>query len=209
MAPCSKDELIRAGTCATNKIGKSRVHVLQYLSRYCTTSETKPTVGILCTELVARYGSTRLTRARWLHHEKRTVPKWRSFPNGRSPQWFDLWEKVNSALASTSWELTDLRVRVNGAFANTGTASKSGHRTSRSSSRGRGGGSSWRSVVEAAADVRLMILAQSRLLMYPRRVEKWQLGCFPGLWWTESIAYGRAEVFWDTGRCCHIACYCW
>ena len=25
VAPCSKDELIRAGTCATNKIGKSRV----------------------------------------------------------------------------------------------------------------------------------------------------------------------------------------
>ena len=37
----------------------------------------------------------------------------------------------------------------------TGTASKSWHGTARSSSRGRGGGRSWRGVVEAAAAVRL------------------------------------------------------
>ena len=35
--------------------------VLQYLRRYCTTSETKPKVGILITELVVRNGSIRLT----------------------------------------------------------------------------------------------------------------------------------------------------
>ena len=54
----------------------------------------------------------------------------------------------------------------------TGAASKSGHGTSRSSSRGRGGGRSWRDVVEAAAEVRLMILAHLRLLIYLRRLEK-------------------------------------
>ena len=54
----------------------------------------------------------------------------------------------------------------------TGTASKFRHGTSSSSSRGRGGGRSWRGVVEAAVEVRLMILAQSRLLMYPRRLEE-------------------------------------
>ena len=31
--------------------------VLQYLSRYCTTSKTKPTVGVLRTELVGVSGS--------------------------------------------------------------------------------------------------------------------------------------------------------
>ena len=54
----------------------------------------------------------------------------------------------------------------------TGTASESGHGTSRSSSRGGGEGRSWRGVVEAAAEVRLIIWAQSRLLMYPRRLEE-------------------------------------
>ena len=54
----------------------------------------------------------------------------------------------------------------------TGTTSKSGHGKSRSSSRGRGGGRSWRGVVEAAVEVRLIIWAQSRLLMYPRRFEE-------------------------------------
>ena len=38
--------------------------VLQYLSRYCTTSKTKPTVGVLHTELVVHNGSIRLTKAR-------------------------------------------------------------------------------------------------------------------------------------------------
>ena len=47
---------------------------------------------------------------------------------------------------------------------------KSGYGTSRSSSRGRGGGRSWRGVVEAEAEVRLMILAHLRLLIYPRRL---------------------------------------
>ena len=49
---------------------------------------------------------------------------------------------------------------------------RSGHGTSRSGSRGGGEGKSLRGVVEAAAEVRLMILAQSRLLMYPRRLEE-------------------------------------
>ena len=107
----------------------------------------------------------------------------------------DLRVKVNGALASMYWEVTDLRVKVNGALASmswearwlaseslqsfcwpqqgdTGTASKSGYGTSRSSGRGRGGGRSWRGVVEAAVEVRLIIWAQSRLLMYPRRLEE-------------------------------------
>ena len=49
---------------------------------------------------------------------------------------------------------------------------KSGHGTSRGSSRGGGEGKSWRGVVEVAAEVRLMILAHSRLLMYLRRLEE-------------------------------------
>ena len=54
----------------------------------------------------------------------------------------------------------------------TGTASKSGNGTSRSSSRGRGGDRSCRGVAEAAAEVRPIILAQSMLLMYPRWLEE-------------------------------------
>ena len=40
------------------------------------------------------------------------------------------------------------------------------------SSRGGGEGKSWRGVVEAVAEVRLMIWAQSRPLMYLRRLEE-------------------------------------
>ena len=92
-------------------------------------------------------------------------------------------------------EVADLRVKVNGHLrvkvcsplgghkqGITGSASASGNGTFRSSSRGRGGGRSWRGVVEAAAEMRLIIWAQSRLLMYLRRLEEGQLGCFPGLW---------------------------
>ena len=65
----SKDELIRAGTCSTNKIGKSRVRPssegrVAVSEQILHHKQTKPTVDILCTELVARYGSIRLTRAR-------------------------------------------------------------------------------------------------------------------------------------------------
>ena len=49
---------------------------------------------------------------------------------------------------------------------------RSGHGTSRSSSRGGGEVESWRGVAEAAAEVRLIILAHSRLLIYPRRLEE-------------------------------------
>ena len=55
---------------------------------------------------------------------------------------------------------------------NTRTASTSGHATYRSSSRGRGGGRSWRGLVEAAVEVRLIIWAKPRLLMYLRRLEE-------------------------------------
>ena len=82
-------------------------------------------------------------------------------------------------------EMTDQRVKVNGHLrvkvcsplgghkqGNTGSASTSGNGTSRSNSRGRGGGRSWRGFVEAAAKMRLIIWAQSRLLMYLRRLEE-------------------------------------
>ena len=49
---------------------------------------------------------------------------------------------------------------------------RSWHETSRSSSGGGGEGKSWRGVVEVAAEVRLMILAHSRLLIYPRSLEE-------------------------------------
>ena len=70
-----------------------------------------------------------------------------------------------------------MRVKVCGPLGghtqgDTGTASKSGHGTSRSISRGRGGGRSWTGVVEIAAEVRLIILAQFRLLIYSRRLEE-------------------------------------
>ena len=130
----------------------------------------------------------------------------------------DFWVKVTSALASTilrvNWLASESRecfgkhilvsevdLRVKELWSSWWTRArwhrnklfKSVHGTFRSSSRGGGEGKSWRSVVEVAAEVRLMILAHSRLLIYPRRLEEWQFGCFPGLWWTESRAYGRAE----------------
>ena len=37
---------------------------------------------------------------------------------------------------------------------------------------GRGKGRSWRGVVKAAVEVRLIIWVQSRLLVYPRRFEE-------------------------------------
>ena len=65
----------------------------------------------------------------------------------------------------------DLRVKV---FSNlgghkqgdTGTASTSGHGTSRSSSRGRGGGRSCRGGVEEAAETRLNNLAGFRVFLF-------------------------------------------
>ena len=86
-------------------------------------------------------------------------------------------------------------------------------------SRSKTEGKSWKGVVEAAAEVRLMILAHSRLLIYHRRLEEWQFGCFPGLWSIELRAYGRAEESSGTqegvvtyhaiaGKMCrsHLAC---
>ena len=85
--------------------------------------------------------------------------------------------KVNGHLRARLEGQGDLRVKVCSPLGrhkqgNTGSASTSGHGTSRSSSRGRGGGRSWRGVVEAAVVVRLMIWAKSRLLMYLRRLEE-------------------------------------
>ena len=60
-----------------------------------------------------------------------------------------------------------MRVKVNGVFAST--FLRSGHGTSRDSSIGGGEDRSWRGVVEAAAEVRLMNLAHFRILIYPRR----------------------------------------
>ena len=78
-----------------------------------------------------------------------------------------------------------MRVKVCGPLGghkqgDTETASKSWNGTSRSSSRGRGGGRSLRGVVEAAVEERLIILAHSRLLMYPRRLKSDNLVAFLG-----------------------------
>ena len=83
--------------------------------------------------------------------------------------------KVNCHLRVRLEGQGDLRVKVCSPLGghkqdDTGTASKSGNGTSRSSSRG--GGRSWRGVVEAAVEVRLVIWAQSRLVMYLRRLEE-------------------------------------
>ena len=98
---------------------------------------------------------------------------------GWSQQRGDLRVKVKGALTSTflrgevdlqvkelrsSW-WTRARRHRNKPF-------RSGHGTYRSSSKGGGEGKSWRGVVKAAAEVRLMILADSRLLIYPRRLEE-------------------------------------
>ena len=65
----------------------------------------------------------------------------------------------------------DLRVRVFSPLGghkqgDTGTASTSGNGTSRSSSRGRGGGRSCRGGVEVAAETRLNNLAGFRVFLY-------------------------------------------
>ena len=94
-------------------------------------------------------------------------------------------------LRARSWEWGDLRWKVNSAFVST--FLRSGHGTSRNSSRGIGEGRSWRRVVDAVAEVRLIILVHFRLLIYPRRLEEWQISCLPGLWASESRAPLRAE----------------
>ena len=85
--------------------------------------------------------------------------------------------KVNGHLRARLEGQGELRVKVYSPLGgqkqgDTGTASTSGHGTSRSSSRGRGGGRSWRGVVQAAVEVKLITCVQSRLLMYLRRLEK-------------------------------------
>ena len=82
--------------------------------------------------------------------------------------------KVNGALASMflRGELESVVLLVDIGRVTQEQPLKSGNGTSGSSSRGRGGGRSWRGVVEAAAEVRLMILAHLRLLIYPRRLEE-------------------------------------
>ena len=87
--------------------------------------------------------------------------------------------KVKGALASTFLRgEVDLRVKElrsswwRRARRHRNKLFRSGHGTSRRSSRGGGEGKSWRGVVEASAEVRLIILAHSRLLIYPRRLEE-------------------------------------
>ena len=85
--------------------------------------------------------------------------------------------KVNGHSRACPEGQGDLRVKVcsppgGHKQGSTGSASTSGYGTSRSSSRGRGGGRSWRGVVETAVELRLIIWAQSRLLMYLRRSEE-------------------------------------
>ena len=79
-------------------------------------------------------------------------------------RWVDLWVKVNGHLRARLEGQGDLRVKVCSPLGghkqgDTGTASTSGHLTSRNSSRGTGGGRSWRVVVKAAVEVRLIIWA--------------------------------------------------
>ena len=69
---------------------------------------------------------------------------------------------------------------------------RSGNGTSRSSSRGEGESKSWRGVVEAAAEVRLMILAHSRLLIYPRRLEEWTF------WLLSWVVVNRVKSPWES-----------
>ena len=109
----------------------------------------------------------------------------------------DLRVKVRGALASTSW--VDLRVKVRSLLGrhnqgDTGTASTSGHGTSRSSSIGRCGGRSCRGGVEEAAETRLNNLAGIRVFIYLMGLEVWKKQCTPEYWSTESRAHGRAEV---------------
>ena len=92
MAPCSKDELVRAGTCALNKIGKRRV---------------RPSPGgrVAVSEQILHHKrnqahsgrSTNRTRGTWQQYQahmiRMTAPQKEnratvaSLPNGRSQQW--------------------------------------------------------------------------------------------------------------------------
>ena len=153
----------------------------------CTTKEIHATVASL---------------PEWDEGSSEVTYEWKSIVHlqARSWEWADLQAKVTGALGKhdlggevdfrvkelrSSW-WTRARRHRNKLF-------KSGHWTSRTSSRGGAKGKPWRGVVEVAAEVRLMILAHYRLLIYLRRLEEWQFGRFPRLWWKESRAYGRAE----------------
>ena len=86
---------------------------------------------------MAPSGSIRLTRARWLRHEKRTVPPWQAFPNGMKcrgatcewksmvhlqaclERWLDREWKSTVHLQAWSWEWVYLRVKVQSALAST------------------------------------------------------------------------------------------
>ena len=111
VAPCSKNELIQAWSCATNKIGKSRVRPSPGGPSPCkTTSKTKPTVGVLRTELVTVSGS---------QEQDNCATKREPCHSGEPSRmgWSDLWVKVNGALASTSWEVTWQGVKDNSTLA--------------------------------------------------------------------------------------------
>ena len=74
-----------------------------------------------------------------------------------------------------------------------------GHATSRSG--GEGGGQSWRGVVEAAAEMRLINLALNRCLIYSMELEVRQFECMPGCWCKESKAKQVEVVGKVPGRC--------
>ena len=61
----------------------------------------------------------------------------------------------------------------------TGTASKYGHGTARSSSRGRGGGRSWRGVAEVAAAVRLDDLGSIQAPYIPQEIGRLTIWLLP------------------------------
>ena len=86
VAPCSKDELVRAGTCATNKIGKRRVR-------------PSPEGRVAVSEQIlhqkrnqAHSGrSTNRTRGTWLqyqaHESRMTAPRKENRTTGEPPEW--------------------------------------------------------------------------------------------------------------------------
>ena len=80
----------------------------------------------------------------------------------------------------------------------TGKASTFGHGTSRSSSRGIGGGRSCRGGVEEAAETRLNNLAGFRVVLYLMGLEVRQKQHIPEYLSTESRTHGRAEVLAGT-----------
>ena len=84
----------------------------------------------------------------------------------------------------------------------------------RNDGRGRGGGEgkSWRGVVEAAAEAKLNNLGQFQAPYIPQevgRVTIWLTIWLQGCGEQSQELMGELKSLLGTGRCCHIACYCW